>query len=141
MNWRAILTHRFVYVPAGLAIAVGAWNLYVAANADGVIEGTVRDAAGRPVAGADVIFFERNIVNNQEKFRARTDEAEQRRRFEKVNTARAADGRPALPLPESLLAALESIPDCTGVALGFDRLAMLAAGANSIDEVLAVETE
>lgn len=66
-----------------------------------------------------------------------TDATEQRRRFEYVNTARVADGRPALPIPEGLLAALESIPDCTGVALGFDRLAMLAAGANSIDEVLA----
>lgn len=69
-----------------------------------------------------------------------TDATEQRRRFEIANAARVADGRPALPLPESLLAALESIPDCTGVALGFDRLAMLAAGANSIDEVLTIPT-
>ena len=55
-----------------------------------------------------------------------------------MNAARVADGRPALPLPESLLAALEhGLPDCTGVALGFDRLAMLAIGASSIDEVMA----
>jgi elongation factor P--(R)-beta-lysine ligase len=66
------------------------------------------------------------------------DAAEQRRRFNEVNAARVADGRPALPLPESLLAALEhGLPDCTGVALGFDRLAMLAIGATSINEVLA----
>jgi lysyl-tRNA synthetase class 2 len=66
-----------------------------------------------------------------------SDAAEQRRRFEAVNAARKADGRPALPLPERLLAALEAgLPDCTGVALGFDRLAMLAIGATSIDEVM-----
>jgi lysyl-tRNA synthetase class 2 len=66
-----------------------------------------------------------------------SDAAEQRRRFEDVNAARMADGRPALPLPESLLAALErGLPDCTGCALGFDRLAMLAIGATSIDEAM-----
>jgi elongation factor P--(R)-beta-lysine ligase len=66
------------------------------------------------------------------------DAAEQRARFEAVNAARAADGRPTLPIPERLLAALEhGLPDCTGVALGFDRLAMLAVGATSIDEVIA----
>jgi lysyl-tRNA synthetase class 2 len=71
-------------------------------------------------------------------FHELTDAAEQRRRFESVNAARVADDRPVLPLPESLLAALEhGLPDCTGVALGFDRLAMLAIGAKSIDEVIA----
>lgn len=70
-----------------------------------------------------------------------SDAAEQRRRFEAVNAARKADGRPALPLPERLLAALEAgLPDCTGCALGFDRLAMLAIGATSIDQVLAFPT-
>lgn len=63
---------------------------------------------------------------------------EQRRRFEEVNRARIADGREGLPMPERLLAALEfGLPDCTGCALGFDRLVMLAAGASSIDEVIA----
>jgi elongation factor P--(R)-beta-lysine ligase len=66
------------------------------------------------------------------------DAAELRRRFEAVNTARVADGRGALPLPESLLAALEhGLPPCTGCALGFDRLAMLASDATSIDDVIA----
>jgi lysyl-tRNA synthetase class 2 len=71
-------------------------------------------------------------------FHELTDAAEQRRRFDAVNTARVADGRCALPIPESLLAALEhGLPDCTGVALGFDRLTMLAIGASSIDRVIA----
>lgn len=66
------------------------------------------------------------------------DANEQRRRFEEVNRARIANGREGLPMPERLLAALEfGLPDCTGCALGFDRLVMLAAEATSIDEVIA----
>jgi elongation factor P--(R)-beta-lysine ligase len=71
-------------------------------------------------------------------FHELADAAEQLRRFESVNSARLAHGRHALPIPHSLLAALEhGLPDCTGVALGFDRLVMLATGAKSLSSVLA----
>jgi lysyl-tRNA synthetase class 2 len=61
---------------------------------------------------------------------------------EDVNRRRAADGRPALPLPEQLLAAMESpgLPPCAGCALGFDRLAMLACGEATIDNVMTFPT-
>ncbi|MBL9163408.1 MAG: EF-P lysine aminoacylase GenX [Planctomycetaceae bacterium] len=67
-----------------------------------------------------------------------TDAAALRARLEEVNRQRAADGRPALPLPERLLAAMidPGLPACSGCALGFDRLAMLACGADSIDDVM-----
>lgn len=75
-------------------------------------------------------------------FHELADAVELRNRFEAVNAARVADGRRALPMPERLLAALErGLPDCTGVALGFDRLVMLALGAESIDEVVAFPHE
>jgi lysyl-tRNA synthetase class 2 len=40
------------------------------------------------------------------------------------------------PLDEDFLAAVDSMPDASGVALGFDRLVMLASGASRIDQVV-----
>ena len=66
------------------------------------------------------------------------DAGEQRRRFEAENAARQAQGLPITPIDEYLLGALaEGLPECAGVALGFDRLVMLAAGKASIQEVIA----
>ena len=67
-----------------------------------------------------------------------TAAAELRARLVQVNQARIAEGRPELPLPESLLAAMEQgLPNSAGCALGFDRLVMLAVGAESLGEVIA----
>lgn len=66
------------------------------------------------------------------------DAVEQRRRFAQENAARRAAGLPVMPVDEHLLAALEfGLPDCAGVALGFDRLVMLATRKTSLAEVLA----
>jgi lysyl-tRNA synthetase class 2 len=66
------------------------------------------------------------------------DGAELRRRARTANQARCRAGKPALPEARRLLAAMESgLPDCTGVALGFDRLIMLAAGVSSIAHAMA----
>lgn len=68
--------------------------------------------------------------------------AEQRARFEADNARRRARGRAERPVDEHMLAALEAgLPDCAGVALGFDRLVMIAAGAGHIDAVLAFPFE
>jgi lysyl-tRNA synthetase class 2 len=57
-------------------------------------------------------------------------------RIAAANTARAADGRGELPIPARLLAAHgPGMPEGVGAALGFDRLVMLAAGADTIDAV------
>jgi lysyl-tRNA synthetase class 2 len=70
------------------------------------------------------------------------DVDEQRRRFAADLANRAARGLPAATIDGNLLAALAAgLPDCAGVALGFDRVLMLAGGAATIDEVLAFPTE
>jgi elongation factor P--(R)-beta-lysine ligase len=66
-----------------------------------------------------------------------TDPAEQRARFiaDQVRKRRLYDE--TYPIDEDFLAALEhGVPECAGVALGFDRLVMLATGAERIEEVL-----
>jgi lysyl-tRNA synthetase class 2 len=66
------------------------------------------------------------------------DPAELRRRSSENNRLRTIDGKPPLPEESRLLAAMESgLPDCTGVALGLDRVVMLAAGAKCLDDVIA----
>jgi lysyl-tRNA synthetase class 2 len=74
-------------------------------------------------------------------FHELTTASEQRLRFETDNSERRRMGLPVHALDERLLAALAAgLPDCAGVAVGFDRLAMLATGAAHIDEVLAFPT-
>jgi len=67
--------------------------------------------------------------------------AEQRARFVADNAERQRRGLPVAALDERLLAALAAgLPECCGVALGFDRTLILASGAASIDEVLPFPT-
>ncbi|MGA8118505.1 elongation factor P--(R)-beta-lysine ligase [Rouxiella badensis] len=71
-------------------------------------------------------------------FRELTDGNEQRQRFEQDNRKRAARGLPQHPIDNNLLDALKhGMPECSGVALGVDRLIMIALGADSIADVLA----
>jgi lysyl-tRNA synthetase class 2 len=66
-----------------------------------------------------------------------TDPVEQRARFEHDQATRRARGRPVYPIDDKLIAALaEGLPPSAGIALGFDRLVMLATGAPAIDDVL-----
>lgn len=64
-----------------------------------------------------------------------TDGREQRRRFEIAREQRRIIGEDDYPLDEEFLQLLESgaFPECGGIALGIDRLAMLLAGADSIN--------
>jgi hypothetical protein len=63
---------RWVVVPGVLAIAIGAWNVYVAATANGRIEGRVVDPAGRPIPGAVVTLYNRSFITSEPRDRATT---------------------------------------------------------------------
>ncbi len=58
------------------------------------------------------------------------------------NAKRVASGRRELPAPTTLLAAMrQGLPPCAGVALGFDRLVMLAQGTRDISDVIPLTIE
>ena len=65
-----------------------------------------------------------------------TDAVEQRKRFEADMKLKQQIYDVRYPLDEDFLAALEHMPDASGVALGFERLVMLAAGARTINDVI-----
>jgi len=68
--------------------------------------------------------------------------AEQRARFTQDLATRQARGQVQPPLDERLLAALQAgMPDCAGVALGFDRLVAVALGAARLSEAMAFPIE
>ncbi len=70
------------------------------------------------------------------------DPVELQDRNELQNCRRVADGRQSLPIHSRLMSAMNhGIPACAGVALGVDRLVMLATGATTIDEVIAFPIE
>lgn len=70
-----------------------------------------------------------------------TDPKEQRERFEKERASRRQAGKPAHPMPERFLEALENMPDAAGNALGIDRLVMLFTDTAEIDDVVAFTPE
>jgi elongation factor P--(R)-beta-lysine ligase len=65
-----------------------------------------------------------------------TDAVEQRHRFEQAMDEKQRRYGEHYPLDEEFLAAVAAMPEASGVALGFDRLVMLASGAARIDQVV-----
>jgi lysyl-tRNA synthetase class 2 len=65
-----------------------------------------------------------------------TDAEEQRNRFTESMAEKQRRYGEAYPLDEDFLAAVAAMPEASGVALGFDRLVMLASGAARIDQVV-----
>lgn len=70
-----------------------------------------------------------------------TDAGEQRRRFEAARRERLERGGAVYPMPEPFLDDLPRMCPCAGIALGVDRLAMLLAGKDRIDDVVAFTPE
>jgi len=89
-----------------------------------------------PVAARFELYL--NGVELANGFHELVNAAEQRARFDRDLTLRRARGQVESPLDERLLAALAAgMPDCAGVALGFDRLVAIALGAPRLADAMA----
>lgn len=88
-----------------------------------------------PVAERFELYLGRHELANG--YHELNDAAEQRVRFLHDNARRRARGQRELPIDENLLAVLDELPDCAGVALGVDRLLMHLFGTDDIRDVLA----
>ncbi|PID51438.1 MAG: elongation factor P lysine(34) lysyltransferase [Pasteurellales bacterium] len=91
---------------------------------------------------AERFEFYFNGVELANGFHELQDPEEQIRRFAQDNAQRESMGLPTQEIDQRFLAALKSgIPNCSGVALGVDRLLMLAMGKESIKEVISFDIE
>jgi lysyl-tRNA synthetase class 2 len=90
---------------------------------------------GVPVAARFELFVQGVELANG--YHELTDPQEQQRRLEADQHTRQTLGLPQRPLEQRLVSALEvGLPDCAGVALGVDRLVMLALQATHIEQVI-----
>lgn len=98
------------------------------------------DASGTAVAQRFELYSQGVELANG--YHELTDARQLQQRFEQDRQQRQQAGCEALASDEYLLAAMRAgLPPCAGVALGLDRLMMLAAGAERIDEVVAFTSE
>ena len=89
-----------------------------------------------PVAARFEVYL--NGVELANGFHELSDTVEQRRRFGKELERRRQAGVEAVKPDERFLSALNAgLPDCAGVALGLDRLLMLASGSTCVQDVIA----
>jgi lysyl-tRNA synthetase class 2 len=130
-EWLDVIGSHVVYPKLGLDAPVFVYDFPASQAA------LARIRPGRPpVAERFEVFLDGVELANG--FHELTDATEQARRFARDNAWRAAHGQAVMPEDRHLLAALEAgLPDCAGVAVGLDRLVMLAVGAEAIDDVLA----
>jgi lysyl-tRNA synthetase class 2 len=68
------------------------------------------------------------------------DPAEQAKRFKHEMELMHQSGKPAI-LPEKFLQAIQTMPECSGIAVGIDRLVMLLCDATSIDDIMAFPSD
>ena len=75
-------------------------------------------------------------------FNELTDANEQQKRFQQDNAKRVKQGLPARAIDDNFIAALNhGLPQCSGVALGIDRLVMLALKCQHINETLTFASD
>lgn len=95
---------------------------------------TIHDGAPPVAERFELYLGSQELANGYHEL---NDAEEQRARFERDNARRRTRGQREMPIDENLLAVLNDLPDCAGVALGIDRLLMCLLNTDDIGEVLA----
>ncbi len=96
-------------------------------------------SGGRVAKRFELFFGEVELANG---FYELTDGEEQLQRFKKENSLRQKSGGAAATIDDNFIAALDyGLPDCSGVALGLDRLLMVLANRTRINQVLSFSWE
>lgn len=134
-GWLDLLAGGCVYP------ALGADKLCVVHDFPATQAALARVRPGEPPVAErfEVLFNGLELANG---FTELTDPDEQRRRFESDLRRRRELHRPEPPMDERFLAALEAgLPESAGVAMGLDRIVMLARGANGIAEAMTFTAE
>jgi len=94
----------------------------------------LNEADPRTAARFELYYQGVELANGFEEL---ADAEEQAERFEHENCVRRSNGQLPMPVDEALLGALEhGLPQCSGVALGLDRVLMCQLGLEDIDQVL-----
>lgn len=100
---------------------------------------TRTNADGIQIASRFEAFFAgMELANGYDELR---DANELVRRIRDDHARRAENGQVLPPIDRNLLKAMTTLPECVGVAMGFDRLTMLACDVGRIDEVIAFPLE
>ena len=99
-----------------------------------------QDQQGNEVADRFELYI--NGIELANGYNELLDANELRKRFEQDNQQRQQQGKIEMPLDEFLLAAMESgLPECSGVAIGFDRLLMVAMEKSEMAETQSFDFE
>lgn len=132
-GWRDLLLSHGIIPHLGQAGRITFLHDYPASQA---ALARLRDDHGDPVAERFELFLDGVELANG--FHELTDATEQAQRFANDNRVRRARGQVELPVDEHLLAALGAgMPPCAGVALGLDRLLMVASQVGHLREVIS----
>jgi elongation factor P--(R)-beta-lysine ligase len=117
---------------------LGTGHLFVLSHfpaSQAALSKTFARSDGEPVACRFEVYYQGIELANG--YHELTDASEQKRRFEASNRARVEAGKDALKVDERFLEALQfGLPDCCGVAVGFDRLMQLKHGLKELKNVL-----
>ncbi|WP_049236720.1 EF-P lysine aminoacylase EpmA [Moraxella canis] len=97
------------------------------------------DADGHQVARRFELYIDGIEIANA--YDELTNSQELLKRFKADNDERKRLGLPIIPIDTRLLTACDALPECSGIALGVDRLFMVLSGHHSISQAIAITTD